>query len=130
VIPFAVIALRAADWRDKSFWLQPMRDETALAKEDIAFLHGRGGPAMCENQTFCFWAGKSASVDVFNLDQQFQTGARSAGPFLRLIRFRFFGSVELDEVTPFPLPKAVETVFLQNYRIDHQDDEGIFFVPR
>jgi len=130
VIPFAVIALRATDWRDKSFWLQPMRDETALAKEDIAFLHGRGGPAMCENQTFCFWAGKSATVDVFNLDQQFQTGARSAGPFLRLIRFRVFGSVELDEVTPFPFPKAVETVFLQNYRIDHQDDEGIFFVPR
>jgi hypothetical protein len=131
LIPFAVIALRAPpDWRDSSFWLSPLREETALAEADIAFLRAHVGPAMCENPTFCYWAGKEAFVDVFNLDQQFETGARDPTPFLRLVRSRYFTSVELDETTPFPFPRSVESVFDQNYRIDHQNDEGIFFVPR
>ena len=118
------------DWRYSSFWFFPLREETDLAKADIAFLRAHSGPAMCENLTFCYWAGKGASVDVFNLDQQFETGARDPASFLRLIRSRSFTSVELDEPTPFPFPRSVESVFLQNYRIDHQNDDGVFFVPR
>jgi hypothetical protein len=130
VIPFAMIAWRTPDWRNTSFWFDPMRDETALAEDDVAFLERQAGPAMCENLTFCYWAGKSASVDVFNLDQQFETGARNPAPFLHLIRSRSFASVELDETTPFPLSESVEAVFLQNYRLHHHDDEGSFFVRR
>jgi hypothetical protein len=131
MIPFAVITLRAPpDWRDPSFWLSPLREETALAKTDIAFLRAHPGSALCEDLTFCYWAGKTPSVDVFNLDQQFETGARDPGSFLRLIRSRYFKSVELDETTPFPFPKNVEKDFLQNYRIDHKNDDGVFFVPR
>jgi hypothetical protein len=130
VVPFAVIAFATPDWRNASFWLRPMQDETVLAHQDIAFLRAHPGPAMCEDLTFCYWAGKKASVDVFNLNQQFETAARDPGPFLRLIRSRYFRSIALDETTPFPLPNVVETVFLQSYRLDHQDDEGYFFVPR
>jgi hypothetical protein len=85
---------------------------------------------MCEDPTFCYWAGKAATVDVFNLDQQFATGARDTAGFLRLLNARAFASVEFDETAPFPFPKDVERAFLRNYRVDHQDDEGAFFVPR
>jgi hypothetical protein len=130
ILPLVLIALRAPDWRDPSFWLAPLREEAALAKTDVAFLRGHPGPAMCENLTFCYWAGKEGPVDVFNLDQQFETGSRDPNTFLRLLRSRSFDSVELDETSPFPFPKRVENVFNQYYRIDHQNDEGIFFVPR
>jgi hypothetical protein len=130
VVPFAVTALRTPDWRDGSFWLFPMRDETALAADDIAFLRAHPGPALCEDLTFCYWAGKTPEVDVFNLDQQFETGTRDPKSFLRLIRSRYFLSVELDETTPFPFPENVERAFLQNYRLDRRNDDGVFFVPR
>lgn len=130
ILPLAVIVLRIPDWRDSSFWLSPMHDDAALAKRDILFLSENVGAAMCQNLTFCYWAGKKASVDVFNLNQQFATGTRDAAPFLRLLRAHDFASVELDETVPSPFPRNVESVFFRNYRIDHQDDEGIFFVPR
>lgn len=129
-LPFAVIGWSTPDWRNLHFWLQPMRDETALAEKDIAFLRAHRGPAMCEDLTFCYWSGKPPLVDIFNLDQQFETGARKPDPFLHLLRSHDFGSAELDETNPFPLPSAVKRVFFENYRVDHEDDAGTFFIPR
>lgn len=130
IVPFAVAALGSTDWRDRSFWLQPLREDAALASRDIAFLRDHPGPAICEDLTFCYWAGKAADVDVFNLDQQFETRARDPAPFLRRIGARDFASVELDETSPLPFPRSVARAFLGNYRLHHQDDEGAFFVPR
>jgi hypothetical protein len=130
VVPLAAIAGTDHDWRDGAFWLHPMRDETELAARDIAFLRTHGGPAMCEDLGFCYWAGKPAEVDVFNLDQQLATHTRDSGPFLRLIAARQFSAIELDETAPFPLPPDVQAAIRRAYRIDHTDDEGVFFVPR
>jgi hypothetical protein len=107
-----------------------MRGDAAHASEDIAFLRGHPGPAMCESLALCYWAGKLAEVDVFNLDQQLVTGARNPAPFLRLFDARHFSAIELDETDPFPLPPEVQDAIRRNYRIDHSDDEGVFFVPK
>jgi hypothetical protein len=130
VLPLAILVSRNHDWRDASFWFNPMQDETALAQKDIAFLQARHGPAICETLAFCYWAGKPAPVDVFNLDQQLIAGARDPAPFLKLIETRHFSAIELDETTPFPLPPPEQTAILRNYRLDHTDDEGVFFLPR
>jgi len=130
LIPFVLPALENSDWRDWSFWQRPMRDETSLAAQDIAFLRAHKGPAICESLAFCYWAGKTDPVDVFNLDQQFRTGTRDPGPFLRLIEAHHYAAIELDETDPFPLPRIVQSALLYNYRIDHSDDEGIFLVAR
>ena len=130
IFPFALIALRTPDWHEASFWLRPLREERAVAARDIAFLRAHGGLAMCEDLTFCYWAGKSPTVDVFNLDQQFESGARDPAGFLRLLDVHEFASVELDETVPFPFAKDVESTFMRNYRVDHEDDEGTFLVPR
>lgn len=130
IVPLAAIALGSTDWRTASFWIYPMREEAALAKQDIGFLRAHAGAAMCEDLTFCYWAGKKASVDVFNLEQQFEAGTRPTAPFLHLLQARAFTSVELDQMVPFPFSKDVQSVFLQKYRVDHSDDEGFFFVPK
>jgi hypothetical protein len=129
---FLPLLLQAAkaDWRDPSFWFQPMREETALAARDISFLRAHPGPVICESLAFCYWAGKPASVDVFNLGQQLRTGAREPDSFLRLIRTRRFSAIELDETDPFPLPEMVRAAISHNYRLDHTDDEGSILVPR
>jgi hypothetical protein len=129
-LPFVFLASENPDWHEGSFWLRPMQDETSLSIQDISFLRAHPGPAICETLAFCYWAGKSASVDVFNLDQQFRTGARNPAPFLRLLDRRYFSAIELDEMTPFPLPEAAKRAILHNYLVDHADDEGVFFVPR
>lgn len=130
-LPLAAIGWPAPDWRNLHFWVHPMRDETALAEKDIAFLRAHPGPAICEDLTLCYWAGKPPPhVDVFNLVQQFETGARKPDGFLRLLRAHTFGSAELDETNPFPFPGAVKRAFFENYRVDHADDAGTFFVPR
>lgn len=130
VVPLAVTVLRSTDWRTASYWVYPMREEAALAKQDVSFLRAHAGPAMCEDLTFCYWAGKTASVDVFNLEQQFEAGARPTAPFLHLLQEGAFTSVELDATVPFPFSRDVQSVFLQKYRVDHSDDDGIFFVPK
>lgn len=129
-LPFVFLAGENSDWREWSFWRYPMQDETALAAQDIAFLRAHPGPAICETLAFCYWAGKAASVDVFNLDQQFRAGARNPGPFLHLLDARYFSAIELDETTPFPLTQPAKRAILRNYRIDHDDDEGVFLARR
>ena len=44
----------------------------AFAREvplDIGFLEVHPGPALCEDLTLCFWAGKDDPVDVFNVSE-------------------------------------------------------------
>ncbi|MGH6876438.1 MAG: glycosyltransferase family 39 protein [Rhizomicrobium sp.] len=130
LLPLVVLVFEDRDWRDPAFWTHPMRNEAALAAQDIAFLHAHSGPAICENLAFCYWAAKRDPVDVFNFDQQLVARARDPAPFLRLIDSHHFTVMELDEITPFPLPPLVHTAMIRNYRVDHTDDEGVFYLPR
>lgn len=118
------------DWRDPDFWLHPMADETAIAQHDIAFVKAHPGRALCETLSFCYWAGKPAEVDVFNTGQQFTTGARSDADLIRRIDAHDFSVLEFDALAPFALGPGAKAAVLKNYRIDHTNDEGVFFVPR
>lgn len=129
-LPLAIQAAAGADWREPAFWIRPMGAERALAARDIEFLRAHPGPAMCESLAYCYWSGKPASVDVFNLDQQLRSGKRDPAPLLTLIRSRRFAAIELDETDPFPLPQSFATAISRHYRVDHDDDGGTFLVPR
>jgi len=130
LLPIAMIAFTVSDWREPAYWLHPMRDEAALASDDITFLRNHRGPAMCESLALCYWAGKPAEVDMFNLGQQYVTHARNPAPFIGLLDARHFSAIELDETDPFPLPPDVQGAIRRNYRIDRANDEGVFFVPK
>jgi hypothetical protein len=129
-LPLLFAAWSNGDWRDADSWLHPMRDETSLAQKDIAFLAARQGPALCEMQSFCYWARKPAAVDVFNVGQQFNTGARSDGPLVASIEARRFGAIQFDPDSPYSLGQNVHDAIARAYRLDHRDDYGSFYVPR
>lgn len=110
-------------------WLHPRRDEAEVAAEDIAWLRARPGPVMCEMLSLCYWAGKPAEVDVFNLDQQFRTASRHKESFLRALADHAYAGIQLDSSEPL-FSDDVQDAILQNYRIVRTSDNGQFLVPR
>lgn len=112
------------------YWLQPLREEQELAEKDIAFVRSREGPALCETLALCYWAGKKAEVDVFNLGQRYATHTMSDASLVALLAGRRFAMVEFDPDEPFPLTPRVHRALSENYRVDHSNDDGTFFVPR
>ena len=81
--------------------------------------------------SFCYWAGKPAAVDVFNLGQQLDTGARNDAPLVSMIEARHFSVIQFDaEFEPHSLGKNAGKAMARAYRLDHEDDYGSFYVPR
>jgi hypothetical protein len=102
----------------------------ASADPDVAFLKSRSGPALCEMLSLCYWAGKRAEVDMFNTGQAFAKGARSDAALIGEIEARRFTAMEFDSLDDFALGPRVKRAVLANYRVDHEDDGGVFLAPR
>ncbi|HWA92678.1 MAG TPA: hypothetical protein VG889_21780 [Rhizomicrobium sp.] len=120
IVPLAAGVALHDDW--------PGRDDAADA--DIAFLESHDGPALCEMLSLCYWAGKPATVDVFNLGQAYATGAARDDALAARLQAREFASIEFDSLDDFALTPRVKSVLLANYSVDHRDDTGVFLVPR
>jgi hypothetical protein len=80
--------------------------------------------------SLCYWAGKKAEIDVFNLGQAYATHTRSEDSLLRLIAAHYYGAAEFDSLADFALGPRVRKAFDRFYRIDHADENGVFLVPR
>lgn len=104
------------------------RDFANQSAGDIAFLHAHPGPALCSQLSLCQWAGKPAQVDVFNIGEAFQTGARDPAILTRQIAARHFAVIQLDDTDA--LGPAVKAAIARAYRPHHDDDNGTFFLPR
>jgi len=100
----------------------------AEAPQDIAFIAEKTGPALCEDLALCYWAGKSASVDVFNMSEAFATHARDDQGLAAEIGACQFASLQFDSLDAFALGPRVRSAVLAHYRIDHRDDNGVFLV--
>ncbi|HWD29572.1 MAG TPA: glycosyltransferase family 39 protein [Rhizomicrobium sp.] len=118
-----------APWQTSAFWLRPMSDERVAADAQIALLKASPGPAICEMLSLCYWAGKPAGFDVFNMEQAYITKVRSDAALVRDIQVRRYGIVQLEELDPFPLTPAAHRALTANYRIVRQDDDRTFFAP-
>lgn len=125
-----VMIAAAGTMSDADEWFHPMRDEALQARSDIAFLALHPGPAACATLTFCYWAHKPATLDMFNLGEDFKTGARRDSGLVRLIEARHFAVIQLDPDAPEPLGENVAKAIKRAYRLDHADDDGEFYVPR
>ena len=93
---------------------------------DVGFLEVNQGPALCESLSLCYWAGKEAGVDVFNMSEAFKTGKRSDGELVHLLETNFFRTVQLDSWTQFALGPKVQAALVAHYHIVHVDDNGVF----
>jgi hypothetical protein len=129
-LPLLWIAATSNDWQQANLQWHPLREESRMAAGDIAFMAARKGPALCEMLSFCYWAEKPPAVDVFNVGQQFDTGARSDAELVRQIQQRRFAVIQLDPDSPYPLGENVHDAMARFYRADHEDWYGTFYVPR
>jgi hypothetical protein len=116
-------------WLARDYWLHPSASLAVASERDIAFIAARKGPALCALPSFCYWAGKPADVDVFNIGEAVATGARGDGELVRRIDERRYAVIQLDADVPAPLGKRVHAAMLAHYRLDHADDCGNFYVP-
>jgi len=132
MLPLGIGVIRNFEpaWFTGAFWTHPHADEARLAASDIAFLKRRPGPALCENLALCYWAGKPAGVDVFNIGEAYLTHARSDDFLVALLQAQHFRTVEFDTLSSSPLGERVLVMLERRYIVDHQNDEGVFLVPR
>ena len=85
---------------------------------------------LCEMLSLCYWADKTAEVDVFNMDQRVRADIRSEAPLVRMIGTKHFAMIELETLKPFPIAGGTERVLLHNYKVVRRDDERVFLSPR
>jgi hypothetical protein len=130
VAPLALGVRELSDARTfaPDFWLRPLQAETRIAGDDIAYLRVHHGPAMCAMLSLCYWAGKPAAVDVFNVGSQYQSGARSPGPLIAQLHAGAFAVLQLDRSLSFQPP--VSSAILQSYRLDRSTADGAFLIPK
>jgi hypothetical protein len=131
VIPLALM-LRTieGDWSRAGYWLHPMQEDRLVAAAEISLLRSRPDPVLCEMLSLCYWAGHSAEVDVFNVDQSIRTGARPDTELVRQIEAKRFSMIELESLAPFPIAGRVEHALMRSYKIVRNDDGRVFFAPR
>jgi hypothetical protein len=127
-----VLGLRAldADWRDSGFWLNPMAEERAAADTEIALIRSAKGPVLCETLALCYWAGRPAMVDVFNIGQAFRAGTLRDDDLVKAIDDKHYALIEFEQLAPPPLTPRIQNAVNQGYKIVLRGDDGIFFAPR
>jgi hypothetical protein len=132
-------------WLSADYWLHPYAAEQAATVRDIGFLRSQDGPVACEMLALCYWAGKPAEIDFFNLSQATLKGVRTDDALVSRIDAREFGAIQvlsLDNVrntgAPQRAPGGINPPFSTRvreameraYRVDHADENGLFLVPR
>jgi hypothetical protein len=128
--PLFVIAATDEDWQDANLDFGVVGREEVFARADIAFMAAQKGPAMCEMLAFCYWARKPVAVDMFNVGQAFDTGARSDAEIARAVEAKRYGVIQFDPGEPYALGENVYQALVKSYRLHHSDDFGTFYVPK
>ena len=129
-VPVAMTAMGAQiHWGSPRYWLDPRWFEAETAASEIAFIRSQPGPVLCEQLSLCFWAGKPVEADFFGLHQRVRRDPSRADELARQVEARRFAVAQLDIPTQYLGPRFEEAM-RQNYRIDHQNEWGVFWVPK
>jgi hypothetical protein len=131
VIPL-VLLLRGVDgdWSSREYWYHPLQNDREISAAEISLLRSKSNPVICEMLSLCYWAGRTAEVDVFNIDQAIRTGARPDTQLVRQINAKRFSMIEFESLKPFPISGGVEDALFHSYKVVRTDDERVFLTPR
>lgn len=130
VAPLFVIVTTNKEWQAANLDLNIVKEEAFIAHGDIAFMAAQKGPGLCEMLAFCYWAGKPVAVDMFNVGQAFETGARSDAEVAHAVATKRYAVIQFDPGEPYALGENVYLALMQSYRLHHSDDFGTFYVPK
>ena len=77
-------------------WINFQRARAAEVARVVDAIRAVPGPAVCEQQVYCYWAGKTYEVEQFNFVQGVLLGFKSEQPFLDLLARGYFGTILWD----------------------------------
>ena len=124
----ASLALRQARWNPGSTTVARLAATPAF-EDDIAFVASRPGPALCDDLAVCFWAGKPAVVDVFNLRQYRIARRANARELDALVDRTYFGVIQVKH-RGASLGPDFQAALDRHYVAVRQGPAGMSFVPR
>jgi hypothetical protein len=123
-----VAAAATIHWGSPRFWIDPDWSDAAKSRQEIAFLEAHPGPALCENLSLCYWAGKPDPVDFFNMSERIRLDPRAAEPLAQQLESRRFAVIQIDD--SHEMGERIGDLLKRHYAIDHYDRWGTFLVPR
>ena len=77
-------------------WYAAQRARADEVRQVVAAIRAVPGPAVCEQQVYCFWAGKPYEVEQFNFVQGVRLGVKSEQPLLDRLEAGYFGTILWD----------------------------------
>ena len=77
--------------------LQGISEKQARFDEEVAFLRGQPGPALCESLLRCYYAGKPYRYDPFNATRLIRLHKLDASELVAALRQQQYGAVQLDK---------------------------------
>ena len=129
VLAIAAIVAANRQWLTPAYWIAPRAAQADAARREIEFLRRADGPAACQDLALCYWAGKPAQIDFFNLQQRIVLGTRNAGEVLHLVDTQYFAAIQLAGMNPY-FDARFPDLLLARYRVDHAGPYGIVLVPK
>ena len=130
VAPALALAMNASiHWLSPRFWFDPRWSEAATAAADIEFVRRHEGAVLCEDMALCYWAGKSNEADFFNLHERLRREPWRVDPLIRRLNNREFSVADVQDDDRNLGPQFTEAL-KRNYRIDHESQWGVFWVPK
>jgi hypothetical protein len=128
--PALALAMNATiHWLSPRFWFDPRWSEASTAAADIDFVRRHNGAALCEDMALCYWAGKPNEVDFFNTHERLRREPRRVDPLIRRLNDREFGVAQVQDDDRNLGPQFMEAL-RRNYRVDHESQWGVFWVPK
>jgi hypothetical protein len=120
-------------------WNPPLALNRLSAKQsqfdaEVAFLRSQPGPALCESQLRCYYAGKPYIYDPYNATRMIGLGQLDPEEVVEALRRHAFGAVQLDgpidgagrkELFAPPILAAIR----QNYHLALENEDGVIYLP-
>lgn len=97
--------------------------------DDLAYVRGIPGPALCEDLLLCYEAGKPLLYEPFNAGEYIRAGRASVQPVVEDLRAHRYAVLVLDRPPSNRFPPEVLTVVNTNYRAARESAARVMLRP-
>jgi hypothetical protein len=96
---------------------------------DLAYVRGIPGPALCEDLLLCYEAGKPLLYEPFNAAEYIRAGRSSAQPVVEDLRAHRYAVLVLERPASDRFPPEVRAAVEAHYRVERQSAVRVFLQP-
>jgi hypothetical protein len=134
-----IVVFTAATGRFPRYWLDRRAPAVTVFQSDLAFLKTQPGQALCRQQAMCFWAGKTDSSDVWNVEQSVATGRRDGHELKQALARGDYAELQLcpppnilcsPHETRNRFSEEIAAIVAAHYRMVRQNADGALWVRR